>query len=411
MKNLNSHVSKANVLRAALLLSALGSPAAMAQEAAAPAPAPMSTPAMAGPLAANPNPLGFDFEDMGKIYVGGAVSGMAYFQSNPTKLTPGDVSSYMDLTNAQVTVQKTDGWLQFYVQAGEYSFPTVGVTYAKSSLVPPATFGVVPVAYLKLQGQGDFSDWSIEGGKLPTVIGDEYNFTFENMNIERGLLWNTEPAISRGVQVNFSSGPFSASLSVNDGYYSNVLNTLSGVVSYAVDPTDTVAFSGSGNLGSPKIFAVHPFPYNSPFNLGSVYNLIWTHTDGAWVISPYFQYQTTPTYSTPALGTLLKSTELSAAAVLASYSFDDNWKLAGRFEIENTTGRSFAATPNVLGFGAGSNAYEFTITPTWEYKLLFARAELSYVSVGNGTSGSLFNAPTYNSNNQVRVLLETGVVF
>jgi len=28
--------------------------------------------------------------------------------------------------------------------------------------------------------------------KLPTLIGAEYTFTFENMNIERGLLWNQE---------------------------------------------------------------------------------------------------------------------------------------------------------------------------------------------------------------------------
>ena len=243
-------MKKLALASAAIFLT--GATAALAQDAtaaapAAPASAAMTTPAMAGPLSANPNPFSVDLGDpLGKIYIGGAVTGMAYYQSSPTKASPGDAASYMDLTNAQVTLQKTDGWLQFYVQAGDYSFPTLGSAYIKSSLATPASFGVVPVAYVKLQGDGDFADWSIEGGKLPTLTGNEYNFTFEDMNIERGLLWNIEPAISRGVQVNYANGPVTLSLSWNDGYYSNVLNTLSGLASYVFS---SVRYAGLFGIG------------------------------------------------------------------------------------------------------------------------------------------------------------------
>ncbi len=61
-------------------------------------------------------------------------------------------------------------------------------------------------------------------GKLPTLIGAEYTFTFENMNIERGLLWNQENAVNRGVQANFTSGPVAVSVSWNDGFYPNRYN-------------------------------------------------------------------------------------------------------------------------------------------------------------------------------------------
>ena len=47
-------------------------------------------------------------------------------------------------------------------------------------------------------------------GALPTLIGAEYTFTFENMNIERGLLWNQENAVNRGIQVNQTMGKFHA---------------------------------------------------------------------------------------------------------------------------------------------------------------------------------------------------------
>ena len=311
MQNFQPNVRKLAPLGAALLLSAFGATAAMAQDA----PAPMTTPAMVNPLTANPNPFYFDTSDWlgdagGKIYITGQLSELAYYQSSPVHNGIGDASTNIDLSNAQVEIQKTDGWLQFYVQAGSYSFPTIGIPYVKSSIATALSFGNVPVAYVKLQGQGDLGNFSLEGGKLPTLVGDEYNFTFENMNIERGLLWNTEQAFTRGIQANYASGPLSLSLSWNDGLYSKKLNWLTGLASYAIAPTDTLALSGGGNLGGGT-------PSN-PLNDGSVLDLIWTHTDGAWVISPYLQWTQTPT------GPYGKSTQDWAGAILASVALDDN---------------------------------------------------------------------------------------
>ena len=118
---------------------------------------PLPTPPLAGPLSANPNPFSIDLPDWlgdagGKVYVGGAVSGLAFWQSSPIHINSGDNASFVDVSNAQVFVQKTNGWLQFYAQFGAYSFPTVGVGYLKATSTEPATFGYVPEAYLKLQG-------------------------------------------------------------------------------------------------------------------------------------------------------------------------------------------------------------------------------------------------------------------
>jgi hypothetical protein len=412
MQKFERNVRKLAPLGAALLLSAFGATAAMAQAAAPAAPAgptAMSTPSMAGPLAANSDPFSFDTSDWlgdagGKIYVGGALTGLAYYQTSPTRGGPGDATSYMDLSNAQVEIQKTDGWLQFYVQAGDYSVPTLGAPYTKASQYPStAGWGFIPVAYLKLQGEGDYSDFSIEGGKLPTLIGNEYLFTFENMNIERGLLWNIEPAVSRGVQLNYSNGPLTISVSGNDGFYTNKINWFSGLVSYVFSPSDTLAFSGGANLGG----------HNSTLlNQGGDYTLIWTHTDGSWVISPYLQINTTPSQKIGAV-TTVKSTNDLSGAILASVALDDNWKLAGRFEYETSSGNALPAipvTPNVLGFGPGSNAFSLTLTPSYQWKLYFARADLSYTSLSSAAVGSEFGAKL-NSTNQFRFMFETGILF
>jgi hypothetical protein len=378
-----------------LLLSAFGATGAMAQDAA-----PMTTPSMAGPLAPNPNPFFVDTSDWlgdagGKIYISGQVTGLAYYQSDEVRNGVGSASSLLDLSNAQIEIQKTDGWLQFYVQAGTYSFPTLGVPYFKSSYNTALSFGNVPVAYVKLQGEGDFADFSIQAGKMNTLIGDEYNFTFQNMNIERGLVWNTEQAFDRGVQVNYANGPLSVSLSWNDGLYTNNLNWMTGVISYALAPTDTVAISGGGNLGGHN---------GSPLNQGSMWNLIYTHTDGPLVISPYIQLIETP--NTGPLG--FASTQVWSGAVLASYSFDDNWKLGLRGEYESETGNPITNQFDVLGFGTGSSAYSFTITPTYQWKAFFGRLDLSYVGLTDQTVGF---GSTGTGSDQFRLMFETGVVF
>jgi hypothetical protein len=371
---------------------------ALAQDAAAaapaaPAPAPVPMPAMSGPLTNNPAPFSLDSvpgldQILGKVYVSGALSGMVMGQTNAHEV-PGDRDGYMDLTNGTVTLQKTDGWFQWYVQAGAYSYPTLGAPYTNASNTGAATFGAVPQGWGKVVLSDSFN---VIAGELPTLIGDEYAFTYENMNVERGLLWAQEPLVSRGMQANYTSGPFSLSVSWNDGYYSNRYNEISGLVSYAFNGgADTLAVAAEGQLG-------HTYYGNAGSTLfqnnSSIYNLIWTHTSGNWTISPYFQYTNSD----------LLHTSSASGAVLVTYAFNDFWKLSGRFEYVGSSGPA-----NIL-YGAGSNAFSFTITPTWQYKRFFVRPEISYVSASSTTPGAALGQFGTDTD-QFRGLIETGILF
>ena len=85
----------------------LTEPAPPAAEAPA-GPTALTTPAMTGPLVANPNPIVALEEDPfgGKIYVGGAVTGLGLFQTNHII---GDRAVHGDASNAQVFFQKIEG--------------------------------------------------------------------------------------------------------------------------------------------------------------------------------------------------------------------------------------------------------------------------------------------------------------
>jgi hypothetical protein len=366
---------------------------------AAPAANPMPYPSMTAPLAANSAPAVFDAGPLGKIMVDGVISADALWQSNaqfgPFGLTK---SGYGDITNAQVIVNKTDGPIQFYVQAGAYTIPTLGVAYLRPGQLDSNTYGYVPQGFVKIVPN---SNINVMVGALPTLVGAEYAFTFENFNIERGLLWNLEPVVSRGVQLNVSKGPWSASLAWTDGYYSNVYTALSGQVTYTFKSNDTLEFVGEGNVGTNHV-ATFATPLAA--NNGQIYDLIFTHTQGPWEFMPYVQFQSTPTVRSGGV-VLTPSGSTWGAALLAKYNFTPAISVAGRVEYVSSSGGA-----NLLGYGVNSNAWTFTITPTYQKGIFFVRGELSYTSIGSGAPGLMFGS-TGTASDQGRAVVETGVIF
>ena len=239
-------------------------------------------------------------------------------------------------------------------------------------------------------------------------MGAEYTFDFENMNIERGLLWNQENAVNRGVQVNYTIGPVAFAASLNDGYYSSYYSWLSGSATWTIDKANTLEFVASGNTQHTNIStAATPLFQNNQ----QLYNIIYTHTQGPWTIEPYFQYTHVPRI--PAIGAL-QSASTYSGALLASYAFDAKSKLAGfslpvRAEYIASTGDGASGAPNLL-YGAGSKAWSITVSPTYQYKIYFIRAELSYVGTSSTTPGSVFG-PNGTATSQTRALAETGFLF
>ena len=83
---------------------------------------------------------------------------------------------------------------------------------------------------------------------MPTLIGTEAPFTFQNLNISRGLLFNQENTINQGVQVNYANGPWSASVAGTDGFFSGQISWLSGAITYKIDNSNTVGINGGLNV-------------------------------------------------------------------------------------------------------------------------------------------------------------------
>ena len=358
------------------------------------APSALSTPPITGPLQGSP-PIVLDAGPFGKLNLDGVLSGEGLWQSNHV---PGDNVTQPALSNAQVFLQKTTGWWQFYVQAGAYNILSLGAPFLPTDKTITDLYGPVPVAYAKLVPG---KNTSILIGQLPTLMGAEYDFDFQNMNIERGLLWYQENTITRGIQINQTFGKFSASLSWNDGYYSNRYSWLTGALTYTSGP-HSLEFVGMGNL-SQTAFQTIATPVQ---NNSSMYALIYTYSKGNWILQPYFQYSNVPT--NPQVG-IIDGASTWSGALLLNHTFKHGFSLSGRGEYIATTGSAAAQSVNLL-YGPGSAAWSVTVTPSYQHGRFFARGDLSFVRADDFTPGAAFG-PAGLNRNQPRSVVEAGFLF
>ena len=388
--------SMAGAAMAIALMSGAQTPATPPATAPAPAPAPLSTFVLTGPLQWLP-PATFDAGPLGKLSVNGIVTGFSVFQNNSV---PGDDKAQATLSNGQIFIQKADGKLQYYIQAGVYTMPTLSVPFVNAQNTVNNFYGPVPVAYLKWQAAKN-TQFLI--GSLPTMMGAESTFTYQNFNIERGIVWNQENAINRGIQVNQTLGKYlSASVSWNDGYYSNRYSWLSGSATLTKGP-HTLVYDGMGNLGQTAYqTAATPVQNNS-----YMHAVIYTYTKGPWIISPYFQYGKLPTNAKVGVP---KGTSATGGAINASYAFKSGFSLPARVEFLTSSGSATDGSVNMLGFGAGSGGVTFTATPTYQKGGMYLRGDLAWVHATSYTTGSVFGK-TGTDADQFRGVLEFGFIF
>jgi Putative beta-barrel porin-2, OmpL-like. bbp2 len=386
-----------------------GAPPAAGAAPGAPAPpapaaptSPLIGPALAGSLTIQLPPPKYTIPYLGDIYVDGIGSGLYQWQSNPVpNVLPGNNTSVGGLNNGQVFVQKTDGIFQFYAQAGAYSISALGSPYISTQLATwgansPAgdLWGWFPQGFVKIVPNDSFS---LQAGKLPSLLGAEDTFSFQNINIERGLLWGQEPSISKGGQANYTIGPVALSLSFTDGFDSGVWNWVTGSATYTLNPSNTFVFSAGGNAGSTRVNTLRTPILQSN---SQIYDLIYTYNSDPWIIQPYFQATHVPTNT----GLYGPSASSFGGALLINYDVGAGVNLGGRVEYMGTTGN------NNLLLGPGSGAFSLTFTPTYQYRYFFLRGEVSFVKANSITDGLAFGS-NGTADTQTRLLVETGILF
>lgn len=313
-----------------------------------------------------------------------------------------DQPNRFNVSSAFVTVTRNIGFFRYGASAGVYSIPVVGLsgnnTFQAGANVN--TYGPLPSAYVGIYPNDHVN---LTAGYLATLIGQEYTYTYQNWNIQRGLVWNMETAVSRGARLTLSGGKFTGALEINDGFFSGHYLGLEGSLTMAPDAAHTFQF----------VFVIPnaraPGNWTAAIANKRLYNFMYTATSGHWSFEPYILLVQSPPSS--ALG-YTSSANAYGVVFLSTYAINPNWSVATRIEDIANQSTTAASSPNadLVGYGPGSGAWTFTVTPAYRRGQLLVRADLSQVSVraaapalGFGTLGL--------QRGQFRFVLESGLQF
>ncbi|MGC8588215.1 MAG: outer membrane beta-barrel protein [Hydrogenobaculum sp.] len=341
----------------------------------------------------------------GKLNIDGAVSGYYLYSNNvpPASTgssTNGDKKNRYDISNALVNISKPDGVVRFTIVAGAYAFPTVGETTAKTTQSGYNTdlFSALPIAYLEFDPNQSVS---IKVGKLPTMIGYESAFTYQNIDIQRSILWSMQPVVSRGIRFTYTKDIFTGNLELNDGFYSEKKPALEGSFSLAPNQNASISFN-----------FIYPDKNTKPNQTSNPANKQEYELTGSYTISKFtFAFDSMYVHVPTSTEGETTSNHAFGIAGYATYNINDAWSLNARAEYgeEGTSGT------DIMGFGlVGAHAYSITITPEYKYKQFFIRPEVSYVHITNVASAYYYTSPTASTptkNTQIRLGLEAGFVF
>ena len=313
-----------------------------------------------------------------------------------------DYASRADLSSAMLTVAKNTGWWRFGITAGTYAFPVVGESVNPTTQAGANTslYHYFPSAYVAFVPNDQLT---ISLGQLATLLGQEDGFTYQNVNIQRGLVWAAEPVFSRGVRVAYTVGKLSSDLEYNDGYYSGNHRAVEGLAGWA--PNSNTDFQLA--FISPQ--ADTPGNITSSIANKTEFDVMLTQQLGKLQILPYVLFIRSP--GSTDLG-YARSESATGDVLLANYAFNSVYSLGARYEwfVDHSGLTDTSPNADFVGYGPGSRAASVTVTPEYKQGFFFARAEFSAVNVLNATPGLAFGAGG-SSRTQTRTLAEVGVQF
>jgi len=313
-----------------------------------------------------------------------------------------DRAARTDLSNALFVFAKNTGFFRFGITAGEYAFPTVGeaINQTAQAGANAALFGYVPSVYVAIVPNEHLT---LTAGQLPALLGEESDFTYQNVNVQRGLVWALEPVFSRGVRATYVQGKFTGDLEYDDGYYTATHRAFEGLAGWAPSATTSFQFA--------FIVPEAGTPGNATSSIAnkSEYDFMFTQQAGKLALMPYVLLVDSPASS--ALG-YAAAESATGAALLAQYAFDSHFSVAARGEWVANASAVSDASPNAdfLGYGPGSSATSLTVTPAYRTGYLFARVEFSSVRLANARAGLGFG-PAGTAATQTRFVAETGLQF
>ena len=349
--------------------------------------------ALSGPTA-----ITIDGGPVGSLSLSGGADGYVYSQTN----TSGNQQSVSaNIGSALIDLQKTSGVLQFNIEVGSSSYITLGAPnynnsgHLSGTSINNFSTGALFLGYVTIAPPN--SPVTVSAGQLGSLEGYEGLVDWVNPSQLTTDLFYVENSNAVGVQAALTEGPVTATVQFGDGFDSGVWNFAQALVSYTIDSNNVLNVFGAANLGRT---GANTFAYGgiktgtgNAFVNSNMLGAYYSYTTGNLNVVPEVQY----VYAKrDYIAGVNNFTSNLGAAVFGTYTIPNTpYSVGGWVEYEKSIG-------NYTWFiGPESEAVGLALSPTWQYKDLFARvnagalylldnksAGTSY-GYGNGTAKKL----------------------
>lgn len=357
--------------------------------------------AMSGPTA-----IQIDGGPLGALQLSGGVDGYGYYV-NPVA---GGKDNGANIANGLVELQKTSGQLQFTIEVGSnggaIGLGSGGIPGQTS--ITTFTTGPLYAGYVTIAPTG--SPVTISAGQIGSLEGYESGVDWNNPSQIVTDIFEVQNSQSRGVSANYTAGPLSATVTFGDGFDTGVFNFLQALATYTIDSSNVANIYYAGNLGRTGLNTVtygggNTGGYGAYYVNSQMIGGYYSYTMGNLNLVPEVQYVYAK--ADQKLG-LTKSSANFGAALFGDYTFGTSpYSVGGWAEYADSTG------PDNWFAGAHSELVGFAVSPTWQYKDLFARANIGAGYLLNNKSGGVSYGYGSNGTGKTTFVgsLEAGLLF
>jgi hypothetical protein len=347
-----------------------------------------------------PADVPIDGGPLGPMEINVGVDGLGFATTNTPQ---GDKIDGVQLDTALINASTTTGLIRGDVEVGQYTglilgYEPGGATpggagYSAFSPLFAGYVSIVPSSHIKFSA-----------GQFGTPEGFESGQDWNNYSIYHSMIAYVEPGQSRGVNSVFSYGPVSGVVQFDDGYYSRRFNYLQWLVTYTFNPALNVTLNGGSHTSvtGPDVKGIGNLLYNN----SSLYGGWVTYSVGTFTVTPEVQYvYTNPIRLYAPQVAITKPASNFTSAIFADYGFADSpYSLGGFVEYASeTSAHKDHGAGDFFGYGPKTSLWGVAVTPTWQYKQLFARTDLAFSHV-NATNGDGVLA-------QFDAVLEVGLLY
>jgi hypothetical protein len=358
-----------------------------------------SAQALSGPTA-----ITIDGGPLGSLSLSGGVDGYGYYLSGTPSYLQSDG---MNVANALVELQKTDGQIQFTIEIGSnQSSVTLGAPAfsAQNRLAETSvntfTTGPLYLGYVTLAPTN--SPLTISAGQFGSLEGYESGIDWNDSVQLTTAIFDVQNSNSRGIEAALTEGTITATVLygdetdtgafdgvqalVTDAFNANNSLNVYGTLTFARTGPNTIGYGG-GQTG-----------YGNAFSNSNMIGAYYSYTTGNLNLVPEAQFQYTHVDHAEQLD---KYGSNFGTALFADYTVPNSpYSLGAWAEYYSSNGPyDYLITPHAQMVG-------FAVAPTWQYKDLFARANAGYSYLIHGEN------PSYDGGKgQFLGTVEAGLLF